>query len=61
MENAKKALTFGAKRNKLNERVEKGNVFLMPLYLCIHTPENDFKQPLPQMRNITGGEKNANI
>ena len=29
MENAKKALTFGAKRNKLNERVEKGNVFLM--------------------------------
>ena len=31
------------------------------LYLCIHTPENDFKQPLPQMRNITGGEKNANI
>ena len=27
--NAKKALTFGAKRNKLNERVEKGNVFLM--------------------------------
>jgi len=29
MENAKKALTFGVKRNKLNERVEKGNVFLM--------------------------------
>ena len=29
LENAKKALTFGAKRNKLNERVEKGNVFLM--------------------------------
>ena len=29
MENAKKALTFGAKRNKLNKRVEKGNVFLM--------------------------------
>ena len=29
MENAKKALTFGAKRNKLNECVEKGNVFLM--------------------------------
>ena len=31
------------------------------LYLCIHTPENDFKQPLPQMRNITGGEKDAHV
>jgi len=29
MENAKKALTFGAKRNKLNERAKKGNVLLM--------------------------------
>ena len=29
MENAKKALTFGDKRNKLNERAKKGNVLLM--------------------------------
>ena len=29
MENAKKALTFGAKRNKLNKRVEKDIVLLM--------------------------------